>query len=274
MLIPKEWLPKAKMVRIICHWTAGSYKASDMEKEHYHILIEDNGKLIRGNHSIADNMDCTDGDYAAHTGGANTRAIGISMCCMANATERPFNPGKFPMTEKQWDTLCRVAAELCKAYDIPVNSRSVLGHGEAHQNLGTVGNKGKWDTMVLPFRPSLNREQVGNLLRTTVDMYLHEQEMPPEVVPTATVIIRGERFTDAFMDNGSVFVKARPVAEKFGFTITPDDNESVIITQDGKSFTIPAQERNDSRYVAVREIAETFDLSIEWDKKTRTVTIS
>ncbi|PLU82213.1 N-acetylmuramoyl-L-alanine amidase, partial [Sinorhizobium medicae] len=40
-------MPAAKMGRIICHWTAGAHKASDFDRGHYHILIEDDGKLVR-----------------------------------------------------------------------------------------------------------------------------------------------------------------------------------------------------------------------------------
>jgi len=35
-------------------------------------LIEDDGNLVRGAHSIADNVSTTDGRYAAHTRGCNT----------------------------------------------------------------------------------------------------------------------------------------------------------------------------------------------------------
>ena len=42
--LPAGWLPAAKMQRVICHWTAGHHKASEDDKAHYHILIEDDGR--------------------------------------------------------------------------------------------------------------------------------------------------------------------------------------------------------------------------------------
>ena len=77
-LIKPSWMPKCKMDRIILHWTAGAYTASSIDKQHYHILVEGDGGLVRGDHTIDDNVNTKDDDYAAHTRGANTRAIGVS----------------------------------------------------------------------------------------------------------------------------------------------------------------------------------------------------
>lgn len=41
--VPADWMPSAKMFRIICHWTAGAHKASEFDRSDYHILIEDDG---------------------------------------------------------------------------------------------------------------------------------------------------------------------------------------------------------------------------------------
>jgi len=284
MLIPKEWLPKVEMLRVICHWSAGAYQPNSVDKEHYHILIDDDGNLTRGNFSIASNVVVRNKlvirngqkvkipNYAAHTGGANTKSIGVAVCCMHQAMEAG-DMGKCPLTEKQWDTLCQVVAELCAAYNIPVLPSTVLGHGEVHATLGTSGNSTKWDTMVLLFRRDLSKKQVGELLRKTVEKHLGSPALPKERLPPATVIIRDKKFTDAFIDDGSVFVKARPVAEAFGFDIKPGVGETVIVTKDGNSQTIPALQRGNSRYVAVRKIAEAFGLAISWDEETRTATI-
>ena len=34
------------MKRIIIHWTAGTYYPSEYEKEHYHFLVDKDGKVI------------------------------------------------------------------------------------------------------------------------------------------------------------------------------------------------------------------------------------
>jgi hypothetical protein len=169
--IPNEWMPDCEMKRIICHWTAGSYEASDHDHECYHLLIEKDGTLVRGELSIADNVSTADEIYAHHTKGCNTKSIGIAVCCMANACERPFDPGPCPMTKEQWELLAQVAAQLAKRYRIPVTPKTVLGHGEVGQQLNIKQNE-KWDPMVLPWDPFATKEKVGNLFRARVSAIL------------------------------------------------------------------------------------------------------
>jgi hypothetical protein len=152
---------------IVAHWTAGAHKASDLDREHYHIMIESDGKLVRGDHTIDDNVSTGDDDYAAHTRKFNTGAIGISACAMADASEKPFNAGSFPMTEVQWKVMAQVAAELAKFYNIPVTRERILAHGEVEEVHG-VDQRGKWDPLKLPWNPNLTMAQVGDLFRQEV----------------------------------------------------------------------------------------------------------
>lgn len=165
--LPTAWLMPANMLRVICHWTAGGYHPSENDREHYHVLIDGDGQYHRGEHIIADNESAADGHYAAHTRGTNTGSIGISMCCMLNARERPFDAGPMPMREVQWNAMIDAVAQLCAFYGIAVTPLTVLGHGEVQKNLGRP-QSGKWDPMRLPFRPELTASQVGNLLREQV----------------------------------------------------------------------------------------------------------
>ena len=48
MTVPSNWMPNATIARVILHWTAGAHKATEFDRKHYHLLIEDDGKLIRG----------------------------------------------------------------------------------------------------------------------------------------------------------------------------------------------------------------------------------
>ena len=169
--IPAGWLSNVDMRRVICHWTAGAYTPSENDLSHYHILIDGDGNLHRGEHTIADNEATGDGDYAAHTRGLNTRSVGVSLCCMAGAKESPFKSGSVPMKKVQWETMIEVVAELCKKYKIAVTPTTVLGHGEAQKNIGVVQN-GKWDPMRLSFDPSLTKTQVGAKLREEVKAHL------------------------------------------------------------------------------------------------------
>lgn len=127
--------------RIHWHWTAGGYKANATDMAHYHIVIEGDGKVIRCQADMA--------APRAHTLNANTGAIGISMCCMAGAVERPFAWGDAPMTEKQLYGLVVETAKLCRLYDIPVSRWSTLSHAEIQPSLG-IAQKQKWDITILP----------------------------------------------------------------------------------------------------------------------------
>jgi N-acetylmuramoyl-L-alanine amidase-like protein len=167
-LVKPSWMPVCKMHRIILHWTAGAYVASALDKEHYHILIQGDGTLVRGDHTIDDNVNTGDDDYAAHTRGRNTGSIGVSVCCMAGAVERPFKGGSFPMKKNQWLTMAAVTAELAMFYKIKVTPKTILGHGEVQKNIGPP-QRGKWDPMVLPWDPSLSKAKVGDMFRAEVE---------------------------------------------------------------------------------------------------------
>jgi len=181
-IIPMEWLPVCQMERVICHWTAGAYKASVDDVHAYHILIEDTGNLVRGSYSIKDNVDTSDGRYAAHTKNCNSGSIGVSLCCMAGAVESPFNPGKYPMTQKQFDMLAQVVAELCDTYDIPVEPETVLTHAEVQGTLG-ITQSGKWDYTRLAFAPEINGAKAcGDMLRSAVtESWASLMTAPPAV---------------------------------------------------------------------------------------------
>lgn len=169
MIVPAAWMPKCSMHSVVGHWTAGGYKASATDKEHYHVLVEGDGKLIRGDHEISDNVNTADDDYAAHTRRFNTGVIGIAVCCMGgdDVKERPFNGGKFPMTEKQWEVMAHATSDFVRFYTILIDKKHVLGHGEVQTNLGII-QRGKWDPMVLPWNRKLSYAQVGDLFRAKV----------------------------------------------------------------------------------------------------------
>ena len=148
--LPTAWTPKVRMDRIIVHWTAGVYTASDFDKKAYHLLIEGDGDVVRGMASIAANSGKLKDGYAAHTRSCNTNSIGVSICCMAGAVESPYNPGKCPMKAVQFDRLVEVVAGLCRAYNIKPDRKTVLSHAEVQQTLG-IAQKAKWDYTRLAF---------------------------------------------------------------------------------------------------------------------------
>ncbi|MBD9519271.1 N-acetylmuramoyl-L-alanine amidase [Ensifer sp. ENS02] len=166
--LPLEWLQPVKMSRIIAHWSAGAYRASDLDKEHYHFIVEGSGNVVRGDHTIADNVSTADDDYAAHTRGCNTGSIGVSLACMVGAIESPFHAGKYPMTETQWHRAMDVIAHLAEFYKIPVTSKTILSHAEVQPNLG-IKQAGKWDFTRLPFAPNvIGAKACGDKMRAEV----------------------------------------------------------------------------------------------------------
>src|SRR5690606_21014224 len=96
--IPAAWLPLVPMKRIIMHWTAGAYQPNDTDKAAYHFLIDGTAALHSGV-NVALNSGSLKSGYAAHTLNCNTDSIGVSLCCMAGASETPFDAGKYPMRE-------------------------------------------------------------------------------------------------------------------------------------------------------------------------------
>ena len=157
------------MKRCIIHWTGGTHKANDVDRSHYHFLIEGDGKVVKGKFEPeANRSPLRAGKYAAHTLGVNTGSIGVSMCCMGGATESPFKPGKWPMTRAQWDRMIITVADLCRKYKIPVTASTVLTHAEVQANLGKP-QKQKWDVTRLAFDPSRKGAKViGDYLRAGV----------------------------------------------------------------------------------------------------------
>jgi hypothetical protein len=235
-IVPKEWMPPAKMKRIICHWTAGAHEASALDRKHYHILVEGDGELVRGRVPIDENERTGDGRYAAHTLGANTGSIGVAVCCMAGANERPFRPGSHPMRESQWKRLAEVVAELCAAYEIPVTPKTVLGHGEVERILG-IRQKGKWDPLVLPWAPLLSPRDVGDMFRGMVAALIDgtEDVVPP---PALKVTVNGTPVPEAISVNEGSYLKLSGLETALGWTIVGGDAERVSIALPGDGATV------------------------------------
>ena len=173
-LFPEAWMPLVPMQRLILHWTGGGYIPNSIDLDCYHFLIGGDGIVYKGKWSIADNVapisydKVKKGTYAAHTSKCNSGSIGLALCCMHNAQERPFNPGSAPMTRTQWDRGVQVAAVLAKHYKIPVTPKTILSHAEVQGTL-KIPQKQKWDITVLPFDRSISgATAIGNLFREQV----------------------------------------------------------------------------------------------------------
>jgi hypothetical protein len=163
--VPSSWMPLVPMRGVIIHWTAGGHNPTTFDKSHYHILIAGDGTVIRGTPTIDLNQIPVRKGYAAHTRNCNSGWIGVSLACMAGATESPFNAGSAPMTKAQWDKLPHVLAALCERYSIDVTPKTVLSHAEVQTNLG-IAQSGKWDIARLAFDPSVKGAKAcGDIFR-------------------------------------------------------------------------------------------------------------
>lgn len=185
-LVKAEWMPACGMKRVIVHWTAAGHRASANDRTHYHLLIEGDGTVVLGTHSI-DCNETTKEPRASHTRNCNTGSIGVAVCCMAQAREQPFDPGPSPMTRVQWDTMAQVVAELCQRYQIRVSGRTVLAHGEVQETLG-IAQLGKWDPMVLPWAPTQKRSDVMEAFRARVRQHVEALAAAQRSAPAGAAV--------------------------------------------------------------------------------------
>lgn len=158
------------MKRIILHWTAGGNYPNVTDLEHYHFVIDKNGKVYNGKFKPEDNLNCSDDKYAMHTGGGNTGSIGVAVCGMANYKGK-LTDTKYPLTAVQVEKMFSFCAELCKKYGIKITPDTVLTHyefGKSHPNTESFG---KIDITCLPPYLSVKPTQVGDFIRKKIKWY-------------------------------------------------------------------------------------------------------
>ena len=255
------WLPRATMVRVITHWTVGNYKANSTDLKAYHFLIEGDGKVVRGVHSVRDNQRPIKGGYAAHTLRANTGSIGVSVCAMTGAQKLPFTPGAQPMKESQWKVMAEVVADLCETYGIAVTPKTVLGHGEVEKNLG-IKQRNKWDPMVQPWATHKSYKEVGDEFRAMVQKLLDEASEPVEHYPVVKLSLKGTN-RNGIMANASVWLRIKD-ARALGVHVLLKSADKVEISMDGKSGSASRLIYGDESYMTVRSL-EKVGFTVDWD---------
>lgn len=159
----------SKLTKLCLHWTAGASSPCQLDLNSYHYCVDKLGRIYPGKHKPEDNLNCYDGNYAAHCGGGNTGCIGISACGMAGFS-LSGKQTKYPLTQKQVDdALCVMAAYLSIKYGIPVNKNTVFTHYEFDRKKKKPD--GKIDITYLPYLPNLSKNSVGDYLRGKVNWY-------------------------------------------------------------------------------------------------------
>ena len=160
-------------MKITCHWTAGTYTPSLLDKEHYHYIVgyKDNKPfIVKGRYAVEDNFNCSDGRYAAHCGGGNSNNIGIAVACM-HAYKSPQQQGDYPMKQAQFEKMCRLIAEVAHKYNIPIDKDHVFTHYEFGKAHPTTSSAGKIDITFLPFEPTKKANEIGNYIRNKAQVY-------------------------------------------------------------------------------------------------------
>lgn len=176
--------------RIILHWTGGGHRANSVDRKAYHYVVEHDGNIVQGVHPVADNMKRIWGDqYARHTGGMNSRSVGVSFAGMKDSVSAR-RPGPAPLKENQVLAGLRFVAECCEAWNLdPLNPAQCFHHREAwelHRVKGTR-NHLKPDITYLPFLPELKRTETGPWLRLKIAGFMGFG------IPVAPVPVPGER---------------------------------------------------------------------------------
>lgn len=159
------------MKKIIIHWTAGGPIPTTYEKQFYHFLIDAIGKIHAGKFKPEDNLICKPNLYAAHCGGGNTGAVGVSMCGMQDFHSKD-KQGPFPLTKIQFEATMQLCAELAKKYNIEITPETVMTHYEFGQKNPKTTSYGKIDIVFLPFFPWIARDDMGNFIRSKIKWYL------------------------------------------------------------------------------------------------------
>ena len=157
--------------RIILHWTAGLLYPNAVDLKHYHFLVDGDAVVHKGLCKVDDNDNCYDGRYAAHTGGGNTRSIGVAVCGMMGFVSKT-NPGSQLLTRKQVERMFRLCAELLKDEGhLSVTSVNLMTHYEFGKLHPETSSAGKIDITHLPPFPNLTPEDIGHFIRRKVSWY-------------------------------------------------------------------------------------------------------
>lgn len=260
--IPDEWLSvNVLQKRIINHWTVTSYTPDPVSLDSYHLIVDGNGKVHRGNRDL--------NERAPHTYMFNS-AIGVSMACMGGF-QSFANPGKYPPTKAQWDTLVNVNRQLCEHYGIPVSPQTVLMHGEVTNALG-VDQWGKWDIGWLPHLGLNSVEACGAELRRLV-----AKDDLQEVV--VRVILANGKSVNGLLMDGTTIVPVRKYCELAGLHMRLDGKQVLI---GDHPLDKPAGWRaqvgmvviNGTGYVELRNAAPGGVKVVEWTKTSRVVKVN
>lgn len=180
---PELWKEAKQMgrdVKIYLHWTAGRY---GQRYDDYHINIDRDGSIWASTDDFSETL--------AHTWHRNTASIGITLCCGYGATTEDL--GDCPPTVAQIDSMAQVIAVLAPALWLTIDSKRVLTHAEAADNIDGLLPEGdeygpnngceRWDLQFLGTKESPewitdydDPRTGGNVIRGKANWYKNKFE--------------------------------------------------------------------------------------------------
>lgn len=158
------------MKRIVIHWTAGRYYPTEYEKQHYHFLVDKDGKVHNGKFKPEDNEVCKQGRYAPHTGGGNTGSIGVAICAM-EGFKNQNSIGNFPILKKQFESTMELCAKLASQYKIEITPDTIMTHYEFGIKNPKTTSAGKIDIVFIPPYSWVAKNEVGSFIRSKIKWY-------------------------------------------------------------------------------------------------------
>ena len=138
-------------VKIYLHWSAGKY---DQIFSDYHINITGDGGIYATTNDFS--------EVLAHTWKRNSGSIGISLCCAYGADTRSL--GNYAPNITQVDFMSQVGCIIADAWDLTIDLKRVMTHGEAadnedglyvHENYGPKTTCERWDLEYLNIEKSV-----------------------------------------------------------------------------------------------------------------------
>ena len=152
--------------------TAGTNKPCAEDLQHYHFVIDSDGKIHEGKFKPEDNENTLDNYYAMHTGGGNTGSIGIAFAGMYVPRNADIKTSKYPLTPKQLEAGWKLGAGLCKKYKLnlndPLTIQTHYGFGKRHPKTASAG---KIDIIYLHAFPHLHKDDIEKFFLQKVKWY-------------------------------------------------------------------------------------------------------
>ena len=156
---------KGEIDHIYLHWSAGWY---GQFYDDYHINIDADGTIYLSTDDLTETL--------AHTWHRNSRSIGISLSCCADASAKAdgtIDFGTNPPTAKQIESMAIVVNVLCAALELPMDKEHVMTHCEAAEldDYGPSTTCERWDLWYLPDYINGGVEPGGDMIRGKAAWY-------------------------------------------------------------------------------------------------------